>query len=211
MRDDEANKVIEEEAARLAALIEALEERAKSGDTKAIDRVVKLSKERARLVRQVQTVQAPSKPATTAPTVKLTEKQRRFVEAYMGEAVGNATEAARRAGYQSKGNALEAVGYRLSSHPAVRAAIEERQRGDPLIATREERQRFWTSVARGEPQMQLIDGKGVIREPSLRDRLLAAQHLAKASGDFVERIKHEGSIGHEVVVVELPSNARGDR
>lgn len=210
MRDD-SDRVIEEEAKRLGAVIDSLEEKAKAGDVKAIDRLVKLAKERARLVRQLQPKQDAAPKAKAQPAVQLTEKQRRFVEAYMGEAAGNATEAARRAGYKGKGNALEAVGSRMTAHPAVKAAIEERQRGDPLIATREERQRFWTSVARGEPQMQLIDGRGVMREPSLRDRLLAAQHLAKASGDFVERIKHEGSIGHEVVVVELPTNSRGDR
>lgn len=206
MRDD-ADRIIEEEAKRLGDVIAALEERAKAGDVKAIDRLVKLAKERARLARQVQPKEAP-KPSAKPP-VKLTEKQRRFVEAYMGEANGVAAEAARIAGY--KGNNANVLGAQLTANPSVKAAIEERQRGDPLIATREERQRLWTSIARGEPQMQLIDGKGVVRAPALRDRILALQHLAKASGDFVERVKHEGHIGHEIVVVELPANERGDR
>lgn len=210
MRSDEANRLIEEEAARLGGLIAALEERAKQGDTKAIDRVVKLAKERARLVRQVRTAEPASKPAE-APKVKLTEKQRRFVEAFMGAAAGNMTEAAKLAGYKGNRKSLDVQGSRLASHKAVKAAIEERQRGDPLIATREERQRFWSSVARGEPQVQLLNGQEVRAVPSMRDRLLAAQHLGKANGDFFERIKHEGSIGHEIVVVELPANARGDR
>lgn len=204
---DESDRIIEEEAKRLGAVIDALEEKAKAGDVKAIDRLVKLAKERARLVRQMQPDEVEKPKAK--PPVKLTEKQRRFVEAYMGEAKGNGAEAARLAGYSSKH--ANRIGAHTLALPAVRAAIEERQRGDPLIATREERQRFWSSVARGEPQMQLIGGKGVVRAPSLRDRLLAAQHLAKASGDFVERVRHEGSIGHEIVVVELPNNARGDR
>lgn len=204
---DDSDRIIEEEAKRLGAVIDALEEKAKAGDVRAIDRLVKLAKERARLVRQLQPKQVAAPKEKPRPP--LGERHRRFVEAYMGEAAGNASEAARIAGYSPK--RAKAAGLTALSHPSVKAAIEERQRGDPLIATREERQRLWTSIARGEPQMQLIDGKGVVRAPALRDRILALQHLAKASGDFVERVKHEGHIGHEIVVVELPANARGDR
>jgi len=41
---------------------------------------------------------------------RLTEKQRAFVEAYMGEAEGNATRAAELAGYQGGENTLSSVG-----------------------------------------------------------------------------------------------------
>lgn len=206
MSDDDANRVLEVEAARLGEIIDALEVKAREGDVQAIDRLVKLAKERARLARQIQPPPAPPQPEK--PPQKLTEKQRRFVEAYMGAAAGNASEAARVAGYKGRaGWAADDV----MSNEKVRAAIEERQRGDPLVATREERQRFWTSIMRGEPQVQLIGERPATTVPAMRERILAAQHLAKASGDFVERIKHEGSIGHEVIVVELPDNARADR
>ncbi len=55
----------------------------------------------------------------------LTERERRFVEAYMGAAAGNATEAAKLAGYSVK--SARRIGTRLSSKVHIRAAMEERQ------------------------------------------------------------------------------------
>ncbi len=52
----------------------------------------------------------------------LTQKQARFVEAFLGAAKGNATEAARRAGYADP----EARTGRLQRSAAVRAALRER-------------------------------------------------------------------------------------
>lgn len=107
---------------------------------------------------------------------KLTEKQRRFVEAYMGEAAGNATEAARLAGYKGSDTTLCAVGSENLRKPLVARAIESAQKSDPLIATREDRQRFWTRVMMG-------------LEPDARmgDRLKASELLGKCGADFIER------------------------
>ena len=74
---------------------------------------------------------------------KLTEKQRRFVEAYMGQAVGNATEAARLAGYKGNRITLESTGRENLGKPRIREAINERAEADPAVATRKERQQFW--------------------------------------------------------------------
>lgn len=211
MSDDDANKVLEVEAARLGELIEALQARALEGDHAAIDRLVKLAKERARMVRQIATAPAPAPAEAVKAGKPLSERHRRFVEAFMGSAAGNAAAAAREAGYKGTRETVERTATRLTQHPAVRAAIEERQRGDPRVADREERQRFWSSIMRGEPQKQLVGERVLETVPTLRDRLLAAQHLGKSNGDFFERVKHEGHIGHEIVVVELPDNARGDR
>lgn len=104
----------------------------------------------------------------------LTEKQRRFVEAYMGQAAGNATEAARVAGF---GNP-KSQGSRLLTFVDVKKAIEERQKADPLVASREERQRFLTAAMRGE------------HGGELKDRIKATEVLGKAQGDFVERHEH---------------------
>lgn len=57
---------------------------------------------------------------------KLTTKQRLFVEAYIGEARGNATEAARRAGYKGNDVTLGAVGAENLRKPQIRALCEER-------------------------------------------------------------------------------------
>ena len=99
----------------------------------------------------------------------LTEKQRRFVEAYMGQAAGNATEAARLAGYKQ----AHSQGPRLLENVGVAAALAERQKNDPAVATREERQAFWTAVMRGEHG-----------GASMSDRLRASELLGKTGGDF---------------------------
>ena len=81
--------------------------------------------------------------------MKLTEKQRRFVDYYVE--TGNASEAARRAGYAEK------AAYRTGSEnlrkPQVKAAIDARLKEleDKRIAKADEVMQFLTSALRGEP------------------------------------------------------------
>ncbi len=129
---------------------------------------------------------------------RLTEKQRKFVEAYMGKAEGNGVEAARLAGYKGNDNTLAAIASENLRKPKIASAIEERQEGDPLVADREERQRFFTSVMRGtgcrRPVKTMVgllrdkDGNVVTEDPLAKDRIKAAELLGKMNGDFVERI-----------------------
>jgi len=99
----------------------------------------------------------------------LTEKQRRFVEAYMslGGEAGSIRPAAEKAGLDYD------YARRLVTKRHIQDAMRERQEGDPAVATREERQRFWTSVLRGE-----------VAGASMRDRLKASELLGKTGGDF---------------------------
>lgn len=114
---------------------------------------------------------------------ELREKQRKFVDAYMGEAAGNATEAARLAGYKGNDVTLGQVGAENLKKPQILAAIEEIQNDSPLIASREERQQFWTSVMRGiEP------------DAAMGDRLKASELLGKSGADFVQKHEVEAKI-----------------
>lgn len=108
---------------------------------------------------------------------KLTEKQRKFVEAFMGPAKGNATEAARIAGYSGSDATLRNAGSRLLTNANISEAIKERQESDPLVADREERQRFWSEVMRND-------------HADMKDRLKASEILGKSQADFTERIDH---------------------
>jgi len=108
----------------------------------------------------------------------LTEKQRRFVEAYAANG-GNATEAARAAGYRKP----HPQGAENLQKPTIKDAIEK-LRGSTTTAavlTREERQAFWSQMVRGDAQ----DGDG--NPPSFRDRLRASELLARSQGDFLDR------------------------
>lgn len=125
---------------------------------------------------------------------RLTEKQRRFVEAYMGEADGNATEAARIAGYSGDEAALAVRGSENVRKRKIRIAIRERVKKDPLIATRKERQHFWTKVMHGE-----LEGE----DPTLNERLRASKLLGKSQADFVERHEHTGANGGPIEVRDV--------
>ncbi len=107
----------------------------------------------------------------------LTRKQRKFVEAYDG----NATAAARFAGYSSPSSA----GSLLLRNPKVKSAIEDREdRADAgSIANRADRQAFWTGVFQDT-------------EEDMRSRLKASELLGKSQTDFVQKHEIEGSLDH---------------
>jgi phage terminase small subunit len=113
---------------------------------------------------------------------KLTTKQQRFVDAYDG----NATEAARIAGYAKPNR----QGPRLLSNVVIMSEIKERegQKKESTIATREERQQFWTDVMRGQ-----VEGS-----ENLQHRLKAAELLGKSNCDFVEHKHH--TVDSDIVV-----------
>lgn len=107
----------------------------------------------------------------------LTAKQQAFVEAYDG----NATQAALKAGYSPK--TAYSQGQRLLKNVEVKAAIAARQApaSSARIATREERQAFWTSVMRDPAE-------------KTQDRLRAAELLGKSECDFAERVEVSGEM-----------------
>ena len=113
---------------------------------------------------------------------ELTAKQRRFVEAYDG----NARKAAIAAGYSEK--TADAIGRENLRKPTILAEIKAREtvRCTPLIASRAERQQFWSSVMRDKDQQ-------------MRDRLKAAELLGKSEADFVERQEITGRDGAPLV------------
>jgi phage terminase small subunit len=130
----------------------------------------------------------------------LTEKQRRFVEAYAANG-GNATDAARKAGYRQP----HPQGAENMQKPTVRAAIEalRAETTTSAILTREERQAYWTRVIRGEER----DPDG--RPPATRDRLRASELLARSQGDFLDRTEVSTADG-SLAAALLAARARWD-
>jgi phage terminase small subunit len=55
----------------------------------------------------------------------LTAKQHAFVAAFIGESRGNATDAARRAGYHGNGKTLSAIGLENLEKPGIKEAVQE--------------------------------------------------------------------------------------
>lgn len=119
---------------------------------------------------------------------KLTVKQRRFVELYNG----NATEAAIGAGYSPK--TAYSQGQRLLKHVEVGKVITNREdkRVSGHIASREERQKFWTD------KMHAAEKEA--------DQLRASELLGRSEGDFIERREVTG----EMTIDDIRRDATDD-
>lgn len=109
--------------------------------------------------------------STVKSLPKFTEKQKRFIQCYDG----NATKAALKAGYSKK--TAYSSGQRLLKDVEISVAIKKRmvKKVDKIIATREDRQKFWTKVMNGRFKVC--------------DRLRASDLLGKSEADFT--MKHE--------------------
>ena len=105
---------------------------------------------------------------------KLTDKWLHFVAIY----TGNVQEAAKTVGFHP------AYVRRMINDPMIVEAIRERNIAvaAPGIATREERQQFWTEIYRDTEQ-------------DTRDRLRASEFLGKSEKDFVDRVEQSGPGG----------------
>lgn len=123
---------------------------------------------------------------------KLTAKQSTFIDAYLGEAKMNATQAARIAGYKHP----ETQG--AENLRKLRPYIDEvmNKRHSDAIATQEEIQKFFTSVLRGEVKEEVVSNSGKILEvpASTKDRLKAAECMGRAYGMFTERKEISGTM-----------------
>jgi phage terminase small subunit len=103
--------------------------------------------------------------------MKLTQKQKVFCEEYIK--TGNASDAARKAGYSPK--TAPFIGAENLKKPQISAYIKSRldEQDAALVADANEVLRFYSAVMRGE----IRDQFGL--DPSLADRIKAADSLAK--------------------------------
>ena len=109
---------------------------------------------------------------------KLTPKQKRFVAEYIK--TGNATESARRAGYQGNDNTLRVVGQENLLKPAIAEAIEK---ANEKRDTRLELEADWELK-------QLLDIlEECRREGDLKTAVQAVNSVGKLRGKFVQKIE----------------------
>ena len=111
----------------------------------------------------------------------LTPKQKAFADYFIE--CGNASEAARKAGYSLK--TAGSIGEENLKKPEINAYIEERmaQQDASRVASADEVLRFYSSVMRGLEK----DAFGL--DPSLADRLKAADSLMKRYAIGAEKQK----------------------
>lgn len=152
----------------------------------------------------------------------LTTKQKRFVDEYVGGANGNATQAAKRAGYSEK--TARSVGHENLTKPDIQAAITERL--DQLAMPAGEVLARLADISRGSllDFMEILPGGSwrldlekaaregklhLLHEVSegqygpkikLHDPLTALGLLGRRHGLFVDRQEHSGPGGAPIPV-----------
>ena len=145
-------------------------------------------------------------------------KRQRFVEALLGEAQGNATEAARIAGYKGDRNALHVTGHRLLRDATVRDTLAKARdevaelTKRSTIADRIEQEEILTDIARGllMETRPIRHGEDVMFEecvPMHADRLKALDQLARRHGLIVTKVDakstHQNPDGSPVAPISI--------
>ncbi len=133
---------------------------------------------------------------------KLTAKQQRFCDEYLVSL--NATQAAIKSGYSKKYANTNAS--KLLQNTTIKKYIEKRmaEKESQLIADQNEILRYLTSVIRGKSKSTeiVVEGTGdgcseartILKEPSEKDRLKAAELLGKRYGIYTEKVDMDVNI-----------------
>lgn len=106
-------------------------------------------------------------------------------------------ESARLAGFRGNDNGLHVTASRLLRDATVQAMVEQARKASTTerIATAAQLKEFWTRIMRGEETSTvLIQGAAIEVQPSIADRIKAAELLGKTQGLFVDRTKQEGEL-----------------
>jgi phage terminase small subunit len=122
---------------------------------------------------------------------QLSLKERRFVDAFLGDARGNATEACIQAGYTENRNSARVLATRLLAKVNVGRAIAERTRaeGRAAILSADERDEILSRIAKKDSH-----------DPKTRIR--AISELNKCTGRHSVKHLHEGKLTLEEVLAE---------
>ncbi|UTQ80009.1 terminase small subunit [Bacillus phage BC-1] len=138
--------------------------------------------------------------------MKLTPKQQAFCDYYIE--TGNATEAAKKAGYSEK--TAKAIGTENLSKPYLKEYIERKMAGkeEERVASQDEILHFLTQVMRGETTEQIPVGQGEgyfkleDKDTYVKDRVKAAELLGKRHMMWTE--KKEISVTVPTFVDDVP-------
>ena len=128
----------------------------------------------------------------------VTPKQKRFCDEYLIDTDG--AKAAIRAGYSER--SAKQIASELLTKPDLRAYIDERlaEMQSKTIADATEVMQYLTSVLRGESKSSVLSlcGNGfqevIEKEPDEKEKLKAAELLAKRYGLLTEKVGIEGVV-----------------
>lgn len=134
---------------------------------------------------------AKSKTKKRTPKIagELNQRQERFVLEYAS--TGNGVQSARRAGYTGSYAVLAVTAHDLLKNPKVAKQLKDfgTEMKSEAIASRDERLAFLSRVVRGEEKH-----RG--NPPAMKDRIRAADLMAKMSGDLApQKVEIEAKSG----------------
>jgi phage terminase small subunit len=140
---------------------------------------------------------------------KLTEKQKRFCDFYIK--YGEAVKAAIEAGYTK--NYANAQSYRMLEDVGLKEYIDARlqQLASERIAGADEVLRYLTAVLRGQQKepIPMLCGDGcqrlVSKDVGAKERIKAAELLAKRYGLLTENVNLTGDVGVQIID-DIPKN-----
>ncbi len=127
--------------------------------------------------------------------MKLTQRARKFGELYDG----NATKTAKAAGFKGSDNVLAQTGRRMLRNDQVLEIIKKREKKKtgPIIASREERQNFWTDVMKNN-------------EEDMGSRLKASELLGRSQADFIDNHRIGDPLGRPLAPATITAMASLD-
>jgi phage terminase small subunit len=135
--------------------------------------------------------------------VKLTPKQKAFCDYYIK--LGNATEAAIKAGYSKK--TARFIGQENLTKPNIRNYIDDQvsKKEKERIADQDEVLEFLTKVLRGEeteevPVSMTNKFEMVDKKPNIKDRTKAAELLGKRYALFKDNVNLNGDLGLNIQI-----------
>ncbi len=114
---------------------------------------------------------------------ELTLKQQKFIDAFLGAANGNATGAAKLAGYSGSYDVLRRIGSGNLRVPEIRQAIDEAlsENGMSAAEVLSELAKVGRLPANGDPK-------------SVRNKVQALATLARYHGLLVDKTEHSGAV-----------------
>lgn len=134
--------------------------------------------------------------------MRIGPKQRTFIEAFTSDESEELLMAVRTAGFSGNDTYLRAMGRKMLNDLTVIKAITERdnyrESRNGVVATRLERQAFWTDLMRNDdksahPEYDANNLPKKINIP-LGSRIKASELLGRSETDFIEKVDVSGNI-----------------
>lgn len=145
-----------------------------------------------------------------AITTNITPMRRTFIEAFTGDSSAELISAMKIAGFRGNDRYLKAQALKFLNDPVMVKAIQTRddfrEFNSTVVASRHERQAFWSELMRNEDSNSVpeYDKNNVLKKMNvpLGTRLKASELLGKSETDFVEKIDISGTITITDIVKE---------